>query len=69
MLTRLLLSILIDADRYDSTCFEYGIPSVYIEQQPDWAALLLRIDDFRRRELDTSGDIGRTALPSAGTAI
>ena len=69
MLTRLLLSILIDADRYDSTCFEYGIPSVYIEQQPDWAALLLRFDDFRRRELDTSGDIGRTALPSAGTAI
>ena len=59
MLTRLLLSILIDADRYDSTCFEYGIPSVYIEQQPDWAALLLRFDDFRRRELDTSGDIGR----------
>lgn len=59
MLTRLLLSILIDADRYDSTCFEYGIPSVYIEQQPDWAALLLRFDNFRRRELDTSGDIGR----------
>jgi len=42
-----------------SLTFEYGIPSVYIEQQPDWAALLLRFDDFRRRELDTSGDIGR----------
>lgn len=28
MLTRLLLSILIDADRYDSACFEYDVPCV-----------------------------------------
>lgn len=59
MLTRLLLSILIDADRYDSACFEYDVPCVCAGQQPDWDALLLRFDDFRRRELDASGDIGR----------
>ncbi len=59
MLTRLLLSILIDADRYDSACFEYGVPPICAEQQPDWEALLLRFDDFRRRELYASGDINR----------
>ena len=59
MLTRLLLSILVDADRWDAACFDYGEDPLAPEQTPDWDALLAAFEDFRRRELDTSDVIGQ----------
>jgi len=51
LLVRLLLSILVDADRWDSACFEYdadpfaGLPG----QIPDWEMLLERLEAYVER--------------------
>lgn len=48
LLARLLLSILVDADRWDSACFEYdadpfeGLPG----DIPDWGSLLSRLEAY-----------------------
>ncbi len=52
LLVRLLLSILVDADRWDSACFEYdadpfeGLP----DQIPDWGMLLGRLEAYLENE-------------------
>lgn len=58
MLTRTLLSMLIDADRWDSACFEYGASSITAEDAaPDWQRLCALYEDFHARELDGRGKI------------
>ena len=48
MLARLLLSILVDADRWDSACFEYDADLYEMSQevQPDWEKLLINLETF-----------------------
>lgn len=48
LLARLLLSILIDADRWDSACFEYDTDPYKMSQevQPDWEKLLIRLETY-----------------------
>lgn len=46
MLTRLLLSILVDADRWDSACFEYRRDPLTPEQRPDWNDLIARLERY-----------------------
>lgn len=59
MLTRLLLSILIDADRWDSACFEYGADSLATAPKPDWNGLFERFENFRRSNLNSQDEIGK----------
>ena len=60
LLTRLLLSVLIDADRWDSACFEYREnPFPAAEKLPDWTELLARFETFRKTNLNGSGEINR----------
>lgn len=51
MLARLLLSILIDADRWDSACFEYDVNPFEQSQdeQPNWEKLCVKFEDFMER--------------------
>lgn len=46
MLTRLLLSILVDADRWNTACFEYGYDPFETTSEPDWAKLTQTFDTF-----------------------
>ncbi len=48
MLARLLLSILVDADRWDSACFEYDEDPFEMAQeaQPDWEKLLIKLEAY-----------------------
>ncbi len=48
MLVRLLLSILVDADRWDSACFENDIDpfELFQKDQPDWTELLVRLERY-----------------------
>lgn len=48
ILARLLLSILVDADRWDSACFEYGVNPFEMsqEKQPDWEKLLIKLEAY-----------------------
>lgn len=59
MLTRLLLSILVDADRWDSACFEYGADFSIEQSEPDWDNLFERFEKFRTHELNAVGEIGK----------
>ena len=53
MLTRLLLSILIDSDRWDSACFEYGINSTEEERRPNWNDLLNTYETYAKNTLNS----------------
>lgn len=48
MLARLLLSILVDADRWDSACFEYDADPYETSQevQPNWEKLLIKLEAY-----------------------
>ncbi len=49
---RLLLGILVDADRYDAACFEYGIDSLDSDtQKPNWHDLFKTFENFRENHL------------------
>ena len=43
---RLLLSMLVDADRYDAACFEYGEDALAQPPAPVWDELLRRLDAY-----------------------
>lgn len=43
---RLLLSMLVDADRYDSACFEYGEDALAEPAAPIWSGLLDRLNAY-----------------------
>ena len=59
MLTRLLLSILVDADRWDSACFEYGEKPAETNLQPDWSAMLERFDVYRKNRFVGTTELDR----------
>lgn len=59
MLCRLLLSILVDADRWDAACFEYGRDALAEEPVPDWQRLLNTFDAYRAAHLTGTGPIDR----------
>ena len=59
MLTRLLLSILVDADRWDSACFEYGDSFDAESARPDWKRLLTAFEMYRKTELHADSEIDR----------
>lgn len=60
MLTRLLLSILVDADRWDSACFSYGQDAQALSApDPDWPALFKTFEAFRRGHLSGDGGVNR----------
>ncbi|MCD8153654.1 MAG: CRISPR-associated endonuclease Cas3'' [Clostridiales bacterium] len=47
MLARLLLSVLVDADRWDSACFENDIdPFTVTREEPDWGDLLVKLEQY-----------------------
>ena len=58
MLTRFLLSILIDADRWDSACFEYGRDSMkQSHPAPDWAQLSERYEAYAKETFTGTGEL------------
>ena len=57
MLCRLLLSILVDADRWDAACFEYGRNALAEEPVPDWQRLLNTFDAYRTAHLTGTGQM------------
>ena len=59
MTCRLLLSILVDADRWDSACFEYGQDALEQTPGPDFGALLGVFEDYRKARLSGEGEINR----------
>lgn len=59
MLTRLLLSILVDSDRWDCACFEYGTDSAAQTPEADWESLFETFENFRRNNLNSSDEIGK----------
>ncbi len=59
MLTRLLLSILVDADRWDSACFEYAVDSSVEHLEPDWKKLFKCFEVFRENSLNATDEIGK----------
>ncbi len=46
LIARLLLSILVDADRHDAACFEYGEDALAQPPAPVWGELLGRLDAY-----------------------
>lgn len=60
MLTRFLLSVLIDADRWDSACFEYGRDSMkQSNSAPDWTELSERYEAYARKTFTGTGELER----------
>lgn len=60
MLTRFLLSVLIDADRWDSACFEYGRdPMEPFNSAPDWVQLSGRYEAYAREKFTGTGVLNR----------
>ena len=59
LISRLMLSALVDADRWDSACFEYDENPFEAASAPDWNALLNTFERFRRTHLSGEGDINR----------
>ena len=59
LLCRLLLSVLVDADRWDAACFEYG-ENPFSEATPaDWVSLLETFEHFRETNLNGTDGINR----------
>lgn len=60
MLTRFLLSVLIDADRWDSACFEYGRDSMkQSNPAPDWAQLSGRYEAYAQEKFTGTRELDR----------
>lgn len=60
MLTRFLLSVLIDADRWDSACFEYDRDSMkQSNPAPDWAQLSGRYEAYAQEKFTGTRELDR----------
>ena len=59
LVSRLMLSALVDADRWDSACFEYDENPFEAASAPDWNALLNTFERFRQTHLSGEGEINR----------
>lgn len=69
LLTRLLLSILVDADRWDSACFNYGQDPFAAPSAPDWNALFSTFEAFRRTHLNGKSGINRIRAEISDTCL
>lgn len=58
-LARVLLSALVDADRWDSACFEYGEDSMEIKKAPNWNELLSVFEKYREEILASADKMGQ----------
>lgn len=60
LVCRLLLSILVDNDRWDAACFEYEEnPFASSDHAPDWNALLNTFENYRKTHLSRTDGIDR----------
>lgn len=61
MLARLLLSILVDADRWDSACFEYDEHPFEASQEvwPDWGKRLMELEAYIE-QFSKEGELAKT---------
>lgn len=60
LVCRLLLSVLVDADRFDAACFEYGEELLALSDPiPDWQALLNTFESYRKTHLNGTDGINR----------
>lgn len=59
MLARLLLSILVDGDRWDSACFDRDADALAAEEKPAWANLLDTFEAYRREKLHGSSPLNQ----------
>ena len=60
LVCRLLLSILVDNDRWDAVCFEYGEnPFALSDHTPDWDALLNTFENYRKTHLNCTEGVDR----------
>lgn len=59
LLCRTLLSMLVDADRWDSACFAYDENPMIVPLNPDWQALGDTFECFRAAHLNGTSDINR----------
>ena len=59
LLGRLLLSMLADADRWDTACFAYGEDPLVMPERADWQSLLHTFERYRAEHLDGEGTINR----------
>ena len=60
LICRYLLSLLIDADRWDSSCFEYGEnPFRNADHAPDWDDLMHTFEEYRRENLNGKSHINQ----------
>lgn len=58
MVARTVLSAVVDADRWDSACFERGAdPFAPTERTPDWAALLRRLEGYMAETFTEKSDL------------
>jgi CRISPR-associated endonuclease/helicase Cas3 len=60
MLTRFFLSCLVDADRWNSACFEYNGDSFENNEIPDWNELSERLDKYIKENFKEESDIAKT---------
>ena len=56
---RLLLSMLVDADRYDAACFEYGEDALTAPPAPVWDELLARLNRYTAAHFTADTPIGQ----------
>lgn len=59
MLARLLLSILVDADRWDAACFDRGYDSLSEESLPRWDELLATFETYLSSNLNAVSPINK----------
>ena len=59
LLARFMLSSLVDADRWDSACFEYGQDSMLEKQQPDWQVLCDTYERYAEKTFTQTGALNQ----------
>lgn len=59
MMARLLLSILVDADRWDAACFDRDADALVEEQQPEWTNLLHTFETYRCEKLNGTSPLNQ----------
>lgn len=59
MTVRLLLSFLVDADRWDAACFERGINPLAEKAKPDWEKKLNQFEEYRSTHYQGDTDLNR----------
>lgn len=59
MLARMLLSILVDGDRWDAACFDREGDALTLEQKPEWAKLLDTFEAYRCKKLNGTSPLNQ----------